>query len=52
MKIIGDVLEDVDVLVDTNFFNELSETKSLLFLKVIKHQNAVEMKPSREHGGL
>ena len=42
-KSIGDVLEEVEVLIDTHFFNEFSETKSSLFLKkVISHQNAID----------
>ena len=42
-KSIGDVLEDVEVLIDTHFFNEFSEAKSSLFLKkVISHQNSID----------
>ena len=33
MKSIEDVLEEVEVLIDTHFFNKFSETKSSLFLK-------------------
>ena len=33
MKSIADVLEEVDVLINTHFFNEFSGTKSSLFLK-------------------
>ena len=41
---IADVLEEVEVLVDTHFFNEFSETKSSLFLKrVISNQGWIEM---------
>ena len=40
---IGDVLEEVEVLIDTHFFNEFAETRSSLFLKkVIAHQNAID----------
>ena len=35
MKSIGDVMEEVEVLIDTHFFNEFSETKSSRFLKKI-----------------
>ena len=41
---IAEVLEEVEVLVDTHFFNEFSETKSSLFLKrVIANQGSIEM---------
>ena len=41
---IRDVIEDVEVLVDSHFFNMYSETKSSLFLKnVISHQSRIEM---------
>ena len=44
MKSIQDVLEEVEVLVDTYFFNEFSETKSSLFLKkIIANQNTIEV---------
>ena len=37
-KSIADVLEEVEVLIGTHFFNEFSETKSSQFLKkVIAH---------------
>ena len=43
-KSIADVLEEVEVLVDTHFFNEFSETKSSLFLKrVIASQGSIDM---------
>ena len=43
-KNIRDVIEDVEVLVDSHFFNMYSETKSSLFLKnVISHQSRIEM---------
>ena len=32
-KSIDEVLEEVEVLIDTHFFNEFSESKSSLFLK-------------------
>ena len=45
MKSIVEVLEDVEVLVDTHFFNQFSETKSSLFLKrVISNQSSLDMK--------
>ena len=31
MKSIADVLEEVEVLIDTHFFNEFAETKSSMF---------------------
>ena len=44
-KNIRDVIEDVDVLVDTYFFNEFSETKSSMFLKrVIYNQRVIDMR--------
>ena len=44
MKSIAEVLEEVEVLVDTHFFNEFSETKSSLFLKkVISNQGTTDM---------
>ena len=43
-KSIAEVLEEVEVLVDTRFFNEFSETKSSVFLKkVIAHQSAIDL---------
>ena len=43
-KSIDEVLEEVEVVVDTHFFNKFSETNSSVFLKkVIKNQNAIEM---------
>ena len=36
IKSINDVLVEVEVLIDTHFFNEFSETKSSMFLKEIK----------------
>ena len=33
MKGIAEVLEEVEVLIDTHFYNEFSEAKSSLFLK-------------------
>ena len=42
-KSIGDVLEDVEVLIDAHFFMEFSGTKSTAFLKkVIAHQNSID----------
>ena len=44
MKSIIDVLEEVEVLIDTHFFNEFYETKSSMFLKhVLANQNVIEM---------
>ena len=43
-KSIDEVLEEVEVVVDTHFFNKLSETNSSVFLKkAIENQNAIEM---------
>ena len=33
VKTIEEVLEEVEVLIDTHFFNEFSETKTSVFLK-------------------
>ena len=45
MKSIAEVLEEVEVLIDTHFFNQFSETKSSLFLKrVLANQSAIETK--------
>ena len=45
MKSIEEVVEEVEVLIDTHFFNTFSETKSSLFLKkVIAHQSTIEMR--------
>ena len=33
MKSIAEVLEEVEIVIDTHFFNEFSETKSSMFLK-------------------
>ena len=44
MKSIDEVLVEVNVLIDTHFFNQFSETKSSMFLKkVIAHQKTIEM---------
>ena len=43
-KSIADVLEEVEVLIDTHFFNEFYDTKSSTFLKkVIANQGWIEM---------
>ena len=43
MKSIADVLEEVEVLIDTHFFNELSEKKSSMFLKkIIANHNVID----------
>ena len=45
MKSITGVLEEVEVLIDTHFFNVFSGTKSSTFLKrVVDNQNAIETK--------
>lgn len=45
MESIAEVLEEAEVIVDTHFFNEFSETKSSMFLKrVISNQGSVEMR--------
>ena len=44
-KSIDEVLEEVEVLIDTHFFNEFSETKSSMFLKnVIANQNVIDVR--------
>ena len=44
MKSIADILEEVEVLIDTHFFNDFFQTKSSTFLKgVIANQSAIEM---------
>ena len=44
-KSIADVLEEVEVLVDTHFFNEFWETKTSSFLKkVIENQSSIEVR--------
>ena len=44
-KSIGDVLEEVEVLLDTHLFNEFCETKSSSFLKhVLSNQAAIDMR--------
>ena len=40
MKSITEVLEEVEVLIDTHFFNEFSETKSSLFLERLSRTGA------------
>ena len=48
-KSIADVLEEVEVLIDTHFFNAFWETKSSLFLKrIITSQNMIEMRLFRK----
>ena len=48
-KSIAEVLEEVEVLVDTRFFNEFSKTKSSVFLKkVIAHQSAIDLRLFRK----
>ena len=45
MKSIPEVLEEVEVLIDTHFFNDFSETKSSAFLKkvIAAHQSAIDL---------
>ena len=44
-KSIAEVLEEVEVLINTHFFNQFSQTKSSAFLKnVISHQGSIEMR--------
>ena len=48
-KSIAEVLEEVEVLVDTHFFNEFSETKSSQFLKKdISHQSSIDLRLFRK----
>ena len=43
VKSIEDVLDEVDVLIDTHYFNEFRETKSSMFLKkVIENRNVID----------
>ena len=45
LKSIADVLEEVEVLIDTHFFNEFYDTKSSIFLRsVIENQGWIEMR--------
>ena len=45
LKSIDDVVVEVGVLIDTNFFNEFTETRSSMFLKrVIANQNSIDMR--------
>ena len=45
MKSIADVIEEVDVLVDTHFFNQFSQTKSSTFLKkVLENQGSIDLR--------
>ena len=44
LKSIDEVLEEVNVLIDTHFFNEFAETKSSQFLKkVLANQSSIDM---------
>ena len=44
LKSVDDVLEEVNVLIDTHFFNEFEETKTSQFLKkVVANQSWIEM---------
>ena len=52
MKSNEEVVEEVEVLIDSHFFNEFSETLSSGFLKkVISHQSTIESASSRRPGG-
>ena len=45
MKSIDEVVEDVEVLIDTHFFNKFEEGKSSAFLKkVIANQSSIDMR--------
>ena len=44
MKSITEVLEEVEVLIDTHFFNEFSETKTSSFLKIIASQSVIDVR--------
>ena len=45
MKSIADVLEEVEAVTDTRFYNEFSETKSSLFLKkTTVSQSAIDLR--------
>mgnify|MGYP004684707701 CR=1 FL=1 len=45
MKNIAGVLEEVEILIDTHFFNAFSGTKSSMFLKkVLENRNFIETK--------
>ena len=49
LKNIADVLEEVEILIDTHFFNEFCETKSSLFLKrALENQKYIDMPPPQE----
>ena len=44
MKSIAEVLEEVDVLIDTHFFDEFRGTKSSTFLKkIIDNRGSIDM---------
>ena len=43
MKSVADIIEDVDVLIDTHFFDEFCKTKSSMFLKkIIANQSVTD----------
>ena len=45
MKSIADVLEDVEALINTHFFDEFSKAKSSLFLKrITENQKLIDMR--------
>ena len=45
MKSIADVIEEVEALVDTHFFNQFSQTKSSTFLKkVLENQGSIDLR--------
>ena len=45
LKSIEEVLEDVEVIIDTHFFNEFYKTKSSQFLKrVLENQGSIEVR--------
>ena len=44
-KSTDEVLEELEVLIDSHFFNEFSETKSSAFLKkVIENQSSIDVR--------
>ena len=45
LKSIEEMMEEVEVLIDTHFFNEFYRTKSSVFLKrVLENQDSIEMR--------
>ena len=45
LKNVADVIEEVEALVDTHFFNQFSQTKSSTFLKrVLENQGSIDLR--------